>query len=266
MSSTAAAISTVRSKAARARAKLDTYTGLRGAQAECPCCSATFELFRHYSGRPRAACPNCGARERHRALWLYLRDEVVVRRVPWTMLHFAPEPEISEKLREVGALTYTTADLEPGRADEAFDITAIPHPEGSFDLVLISHVLEHVPHDERALAEIFRILTPGGRAILQHPIRYRSPTTYEDFSITSEADRATHFGQFDHVRVYGRDFIERVRRAGFAVTHRRFEQERDFATRMRYGLHEYTGDSMRGMDLYIAVKPDTGRRGDPAAT
>lgn len=239
----------------RVRARLDELIGLRGGDAECPCCGGRFDAFVHYGRRPRAACPTCGARERHRALWLYLRDELQIENRPRSMLHFAPEPEIAERLEQVPDLSYTTADLEANRAGESMDITAIPRPEGSFDVVLVSHVLEHVPDDGKALSELLRVLKPDGKAILQHPIDYGLKTTYEDPSISEPERRADHFGQHDHVRVYGRDFPGRVRAAGFKVSSERYEERLPYRTRIRYGLREYTGNSMRGMDIYVGEKP-----------
>lgn len=228
---------------------------LGGEHVECPCCDRRANRFIQYHRRPLARCPHCGARERHRALWLYLRHELRLGDEALSLLHFAPEPEISEKIERLERVAYTTADLEVGRAREAMDITSIPRPEATFDVVLISHVLEHVPDDGLALSELLRVLKPGGRAVLQHPIDFGRARTYEDDSIRGPELQERHFGQFDHVRVYGRDFLERVRAAGFGVSASRYERTLSRRTRVRYGLKEYTGNRVRGMDVYLAVKP-----------
>lgn len=251
-----ARLSSLAARTVRVRAKIDEIVGLRGSQVECPCCGGRFRAFSHYNKRPRAACPGCGARERHRALWLYLRDELgIERKTEQSLLHFAPEPEIAGRLERVSGLDYTTADLQADRAQESIDITAIPRPDESFDVVLVSHVLEHVPDDGRALSELHRVLKPGGRAVLQHPIDFGLERTYEDWSVEHEADRRRHFGQRDHVRIYGVDFLERVRAPGFEVSSQRYGEKLPYRTRIRYGLREYTGSSMRGMDIYVGGKP-----------
>lgn len=224
---------------------------LRGDAVHCPVCGGGFRRFVDGpAGRPRARCPRCGSLERHRATWLYLERRTTLLSTPARVLQFAPEPSLGAKLREVHGDGLITGDLEPGNADRVLDITAIDLPDGSVDWVVVSHVLEHVPDDVRALREIGRVLAPGGVAFLQHPIHYGQATTYEDWAITDPEARRRAFGQDDHVRVYGRDFDERITRAGLAFEHLR---PTDYATAdeaERFGLGAGGPQDMRGEDIY----------------
>lgn len=198
----------------------------RGGRYECPLCGGTFGRMAPHRGRSNARCPACHSAERHRLLWLFLVRELDVLEQPRAVLHFAPEAGIARHLSAAAAVDYTSADLDGTRAMEAMDITAIPRPDASFDLVLVSHVLEHVPDDARALSEIHRVLRPGGLAVMQHPVDPSRATTAEDPGLATTAEeRLRHFGQEDHVRVYGRDHADRLRAAGFDVTVRRYHDE-----------------------------------------
>jgi SAM-dependent methyltransferase len=160
-------------------------------------------------------CPRCLSLERHRALWLLLRREGALEGIT-SLLHFAPEPGIRDCLRGMRRLRYVTADIAPGRADTAMDMTRLAFQGASFDRVICSHVLEHVPDDARAMQELWRVLRPGGIAVLQVPLR-EGPTD-EDVAVTDPGERLRRFGQEDHVRFYGRDdFAKRLEAAGFAV-------------------------------------------------
>jgi SAM-dependent methyltransferase len=131
------------------------------------------------------------------------------------LLHFAPEPCLERRLRRTPGLECRTADLEPGRADLREDITALSFRDRSFDIVLCSHVLEHVPDDRRALAELRRVIALDGTVLLAVPIR--GATTDEDPTVVDAVERLRRFGQSDHVRFYGADFAQRVQSAGFDV-------------------------------------------------
>ncbi len=121
------------------------------------------------------------------------------------------EPLLRNRLGEC----YITGDLEDPRADVRLDITDIKYPDATFDVIYCSHVLEHVPEDRVAMRELRRVLKPNGWAILLVPVS--GDHTYEDPSITDPAERLKAFGLEDHVRQYGRDFVDRLREAGFAV-------------------------------------------------
>lgn len=189
-----------------------------GRQRMCPVCGRSARVFLSAGvvPRPDAACPWCGSLERHRLVWLYLEREVDLLRGPTRLLHLAPEPGLRRALQRSAGVTLVTADLDPTDVEVAADATALPFPEAAFDAVYCSHVLEHVPDDQSAMRELRRVLRPGGRALVQVPLR--GEETYEDGSITTPEGRLAAFGQEDHVRVYGTDIVERLRQAGFCVT------------------------------------------------
>jgi SAM-dependent methyltransferase len=207
-----------------------------GDTVECPCCERSFRAFRAIHGRPGAMCPACGALERHRLLWLFLDRELGVGSAQADLLHFAPEPALERRLRSALGSRYLSVDLRPGAADVAADITALPFEDGSFDLVLCNHVLEHVEDDRRALAEIRRVLRPDGRAVLMHPVDPTLSQTYEDPAITSPRERRRAFRQSDHVRIYGPDFGDRVAEAGFTAEAIRYAKRIDPADAGRFRL------------------------------
>lgn len=227
----------------------------RGRRLECPTCGGRFRRMRHGRGRRDVQCPRCGSYERVRALWLFLRDQTDLGRGRHRVLHFAPEPSIAAAIEALPGVDYLSADIAPGVAMEVVDITAIPYPEGSFDIVVCSHVLEHVPDDRTAMAEVFRALRPGGAAYFMQPVDFGRPETYEDASIVTPEERERAFNQHNHVRVYGRDIRERLAGAGFEVTERRYTEELDPAERARYALQE--GDATEREDIvFVAVKPN----------
>jgi SAM-dependent methyltransferase len=185
-------------------------------------------------------------------LWLYLRDVVGLSRQ--RVLHLAPEAALTHRLRRIDGLAYETADLEPGRlVDRVVDARALPHPDGSLDLILCSHVLEHVPEDVQVAREFARVLAPGGLALVQVPVDKTLASTYEDASIVDPQARERAFGQFDHVRVYAADVIERLRAGGLEVTCIAYDQELPAEARERYLLTE--SGPRPGGDIYRCVKP-----------
>ena len=189
---------------------------LRGEGRECPCCG---DRFRRMSRRRLAGfggiCPRCRSHPRHRTIALLLaRGQLPGRR----LLHFAPEPLFDPVFARLPDVERTTADLY-APADLALDITRMDLPDGSFDLILCSHVLEHVPDDRAAMSELRRVLAPGGLALVLTPYRPAVPT-YEDPRVTSPLGRMVAFGQQDHVRIYGADLADRLREAGFEVEDR----------------------------------------------
>lgn len=191
---------------------------LRGDDVECPICGGSYRRFLTYNGRANAACPGCRSGERHRAMWLTLRDRTNFFTDQLRVLHVAPEVCFEQRFRTASNLDYLSGDLNSPIADIKLDLTAIDAPDGSFDVVICSHVLEHIPHDRQAMREIRRVLSPGGWALLVVPFDPARSSTYEDFTITSPAARHEAFGQFDHVRWYaGPDFEARVREAGFTT-------------------------------------------------
>ena len=184
----------------------------------CPVCGKSSRRFRQAGIVPRedAQCVHCGALERHRFLWLFFqRKTVLFDGMPKTMLHVAPEPCIESILKKRLGGDYLTADLVNPRAMVKMDITDIQYANQSFDVIYCSHVLEHVLDDKQAMREFFRVLKNDGWAILLVPII--SEKTFEDSSIIDPQERLRVFGQEDHVRNYGPDYVERLRDAGFTV-------------------------------------------------
>jgi len=197
-----------------------------GDAVHCPCCETWHSRFLGVGSPKRAAaCPRCDSRERQRLLYLYLRARTNLFEDRLRVLHVAPEDCLQSILSRQGNLDYLSADLEPGSAMIAADITSLRFPDDAFDAILCSHVLEHVPDDRQAMRELHRVLKPGGWAILQVPMDQSRERTFEDPSIASARERERLFGQRDHVRVYGRDYPARLRDAGFEVKVVRFAAE-----------------------------------------
>lgn len=167
--------------------------------------------------RSNALSPSTLSLERHRLLWLYLKNETDFFTTPKKVLHIAPEQCFLKRFKNQTNLEYITADLYSPIADVKADICDLPFEANSFDVVFCNHVLEHIPDDAKAMSELYRVLKTGGLGIFQIPQDLSLNETYEDFSITSEEERKKHFGQYDHVRVYGKDYFDRLRTVGFTV-------------------------------------------------
>ena len=190
--------------------------------------------------RNNVLSPSTLSLERHRLLWLYLNEqtdffksELVsdssfknTKRIKLRdaetnsalkVLHFAPEQAFYKLFRNQKNLEYTTTDLFSPLADVKADICDLPFEDNQYDVILCNHVLEHIPDDTKAMQELYRILKPGGMAILQIPQDLSRATTFADDSITDQKERAKIFGQYDHVRIYGRDYFDKLRSIGFKV-------------------------------------------------
>jgi SAM-dependent methyltransferase len=185
----------------------------------CPCCDQTCAAFRPagLKHRPNAQCPECGARERHRMVALYLKHRTTIDRDHVSLLDIAPHPSLQRIFSTLSNIEYLSADLQSPLAMVKTDICAMPFADASFDVVICMHVLEHVPNDRQGIREVYRVLKPGGWAILQVPIDYHQCTTFEDPTIESPQERERLFGQHDHVRLYGLDYRDRLEEAGFQV-------------------------------------------------
>jgi SAM-dependent methyltransferase len=188
-----------------------------GQQYYCPICDAHIKNYLRLHRPYHLFCPVCRSLQRYRLVWLFFNSRFVKLGVkPERMLHIAPEEALTWRFRQVAGLDYLSADLYNPKAMVKMDVSDIRYPDGSFDIIYCSHVLEHVPDDRRALDEFYRVLSPGGYALLIVPIL--SPKTFEEASITTPEDRQRAYGQHDHLRSYGPDFKERVEQAGFHVT------------------------------------------------
>jgi predicted SAM-dependent methyltransferase len=192
----------------------------RGDRYEDPIDGKTFKSFLPYgyeSVRENVLSPSTLSLERHRLLWLYLQNETDLLTRPQKLLHFAPEQCFYKRFRNSETIQYTTTDLNSPLADVLADICNLPFEDNQFDFILCNHVLEHIPDDFKAMQEIYRVLKPDGTAILQIPLENDRDVTFEDDSITDRKERARIFGQYDHVRVYGMDYFDRLAQVGFEV-------------------------------------------------
>jgi hypothetical protein len=197
----------------------------------CPICgyAGPFISVGH-PPRWAARCLDCGSRERHRLLWLWVTEGGGDRLAGKRILHFAPEKIIMRRMR--GNALYETADLAQDGVTHRVDITRTGLRDAAYDVVMANHVLEHIPDDRAAMAELFRLLRPGGVALLTVPINPTRAETYENPAVTGAAERWAHFSAHDHVRYYGMDFADRLREVGFVVSEYRLPMGEE----ARYGL------------------------------
>jgi len=193
---------------------------LKGNKFTDPIDGKSFRAFLPYGyghQRNNVLSPSTLSLERHRLLWLYLQNETDFFTKDLKVLHFAPEQAFYKRFRNQKNLNYTTTDLESPLADIKADICNLPFEDNSFDFILCNHVLEHIPDDKKAMQELYRILKPGGIGVFQIPQDLNRETTFEDDTIVDKEERAQIFGQYDHVRVYGKDYFNKLRSVGFKV-------------------------------------------------
>ena len=177
----------------------------------------SFLPYGYESPRENVLSPSTLSLERHRLLWLYLKNETDFFTKKYKVLHFAPEQAFYKRFRNLKNLAYTTTDLDSPLADVKADICNLPFEDHSFDVIFCNHVLEHIPDDTKAMQELYRILKPNGWGIFQIPQDLKREVTFEDNSITDKRERAKIFGQYDHVRIYGQDYFNKLRSVGFKV-------------------------------------------------
>jgi SAM-dependent methyltransferase len=226
---------------------------LRGSNVYCPCCHRNFATFLPF-GKPvrlNAACPYCGALERHRLIWLFLfgANSYLLKNAKHgeiKLLHIAPERMFFKQFKRQKEIHYFPADkfmhgYRYPKGTKNIDIQTIFYPDNYFDAILCNHVLEHVPYDRQAINEFYRVLRTGGWAILQVPVDYSKEATYEDSAITNAEEREKHFGQYNHLRLYGRDYPVRLAQAGFKVEGIDFCTTFSEQEKKQYGLDEKDG-------------------------
>lgn len=201
--------------------KGDTYTD--------PIDGKSFRNFLPYGygqQRPNVLSPSTLSLERHRLLWLYLKNDTDFFHKPQKVLHMAPEQCFLSIFKKMKHLDYITADLYSPIVDVKADILDLPFDDNTFDIVFCNHVLEHIEDDSKAMNELFRVMKSGGMGIFQVPQDLKRELTYEDSNIQTPEDKTKHFGQYDHVRIYGKDYFDRLRKAGFQV------EEVDYSKRL----------------------------------
>jgi SAM-dependent methyltransferase len=190
----------------------------KGSRFTDPIDGSSYRKFLPYGykvSRPNALCPGTLSLERHRLLWLYLQRKTTLLKNKLKVLHIAPEQVFYSRFKSFNHWDYTTTDLYSPMADVKADICDLPFKDVTFDLILCNHVLEHIPDDIKAMEELYRVLKKGGTLIAQVPLEAERPTTFEDNSVTDKAKRTEIFGQYDHVRIYGIDYYQRLESVGF---------------------------------------------------
>ncbi|WP_205214872.1 class I SAM-dependent methyltransferase [Altererythrobacter sp. ZODW24] len=225
-------------------------SSLGGKNHYCPMCDKHSARFLDFGVPPRSEvmCPHCSSLERHRLLWLFLKERTdIFTRTGGKMLHVAPEECLRDHFAKQFAGDYLTADFLVSNVDVKMDIQDIQFPDETFDVIYCSHVLEHVDDDRKAMREFRRVLKKDGWAILLVPIS--AEKTYEDPSITDPEERLKHFGQSDHVRRYGPDYVDRLRVADFVVTETRPSDLTDVAFAEKARLSE-------GNTIYFCTRGD----------
>ena len=217
-----------------------TYAGR--AHGTCPCCQYQGPFLPAPHMGMAEFCRQCQSLERQRLLALAV-ERGFVGFAGQQVLHFAPDPIVAQLIDRNNAAQQVTCDLTPGRADRVLNIEGLALDDGSFDAIVCLHVLEHVD-DRKALAELFRVLRPGGQALLMVPLGDGWHETYENPAVATQAERERHFGQWDHVRFYGADLRQRITAAGFTL--REFTGSGQDAAQFRLG---------RGERVFLACKP-----------
>ena len=222
-----------------------------GANVECVICGSKYKVFETWNlgaTFENNTCFNCKSHKRHRLQWKYLHDkmDIITTKEKKVVLHFAPEEYFFKLFVNNKNLDYIPCDLNVNKFNKSYktnivkkiDITKIPLDNNSVDFILCNHILEHIPDDKIAISELYRVMKKGGCAILQVPIDYNLEKTYEDPSIVSFEEREKAFGQFDHVRLYGRDYPQRLKNFDWEVVVddyvKQFSQEEIF----KYGFDE----------------------------
>jgi len=218
-----------------------------GNSVTCFICGGHFRKFLPYRRRKNVRCPRCNSFDRHGLLWMFLKNETNIFSDNLKILHFAPENIFQKIFKSMPNIDYIAVDINSSLVDIKADITNISFKSNSFDVILCVHVLEHVLKDQDAMRELFRVLKPGGWAIIQSPVNLKYEKTFEDQTILSPKDRERVFGQIDHVRIYGQDYKERLEKAGFTVKVDGFVRDLGIDIIKKYGLLE-------DEDIYICIK------------
>ena len=212
----------------------------RGHNVYCPVCEVGYKKFLPggENNRANVKCPGCGTLERHRLLWLFLTQKIKIAEREILLLDIAPDQTLQKKFNVFKNINYVSIDIDSVFAMRKMDLTNLSFDDNSFDAVLCYHVLEHIEDDKKALKEIYRVMKNGAWAILQSPVDLNKEYTYEDSNIKSEEDRLKIFGQKDHVRIYGKDYVDRLRNPGFKVEEINYVKSFAPEEIKKYGLDE----------------------------
>ncbi len=220
-----------------ARPLIDLY--FKGNRFQDPINGKSYRKFLPYGygkQRANALSPGTLSLERHRQMWLYLKNETDFFTKNHKVLHIAPEQEFLRRFKKMKNLEYTSADLFSPIVDVKADILDLPFEDESFDVIICNHVLEHIEDDRKAMSELYRVMKHGGWGIFQVPMKNSLEKTFEDFSITDPAERQKHFGQYDHVRWYGMDYFDRLKNVGFETEPLFYSQKFSAVHIKKYGL------------------------------
>lgn len=224
----------------------------KGNNVDCPVCEKSFRKFLSYGSkaahRENVLCPYDLTLERHRLMWLYLKHKSNFFTDSLNVMHIAPEQCFLDKFKAQKNIKYTTGDLVSPIADLHFDIHQIPLDDDQYDVIFCNHVLEHVDNDHQCMQELLRIMKPGGWGIFQVPIDASRQETYEDPTITSPEEREKHFWQYDHVRLYGLDYPNKLKAAGFNVEV--FDYTKEFPKEQYERMRLYPNEL-----IYVVSKP-----------
>lgn len=235
---------------------LEAYYRLRsaiysGSTYDCPCCARSFRSFIR-SGK-NDKCPRCNSYQRHRLLALFLQNKTDIFSDGLKILHVAPEYGVRHLLKSFHGPNYTSIDIDAPLADRKMDVTDLEFEDNSFDAVLCYHVLEKVADDRKAISEFFRVLKPGGWGIIQVPLEPDLPVTLEDGTVDSFEAREKLYGEWDDVRLYGRDYYQRLDEAGFELRISNYCAELDNETIEKKVLRKANG--RMPAEICYVVKP-----------
>ncbi len=219
------------------------YAAYLGDGYRCNFCGSSYTKFADWYPAPENAaalakhqvvagygehiiCPSCMSTARERLLKaVFVASGDIEKK---NVLHISPEKHLHNYLAQHAFIT--SVDYQPQfykKIDprvQFADATQLPFTDNSFDLVIGNHIMEHIPDDAAAMKEIYRVLKPGGRAVLQVPFSMLLTATIEEPAIDDPSRQSALFGQHDHVRIYAlQDYIERLKKAGFTVYYRSYE-------------------------------------------
>ena len=212
---------------------------LKGDKFTDPIDGKSFRKFLSYGYnklRKNALSPSTLSLERHRLLWLYLINETVLFEKKIKLLHFAPEQAFYKRFKKLNNIQYDSIDINSPLAKIKADICNLPIKDNTYDFILCNHVLEHVLDDKKAMSELYRVLKKGGTGIFQVPIDMNRKKTFQDDSITDKLERNKIFGQYDHVRVYGKDYFNKLENTGFKVQQIDYSKEFSNEEILKYSI------------------------------